>query len=209
MVRYKLPDLPYDYSDLEPIIARRIMELHHTKHHKAYVDGANAGLEALKSSEDKGPKEVRAIQRTFSFNLNGHILHTIFWNVMKPPEDNNRPGGEIEDALEKNFGSFEAFRDLFSKTAVSVEGVGWAVLYTDGENLTVGYVEKHNLNHITGFRPILVLDVWEHAYYLQYENRRKEYVENWWNVVNWDVVEKLYKKDFTVADLLREFGGID
>ncbi len=192
MKKLELPPLPYSYDALEPVISRKIMELHHDKHHAAYVKGANAALEKLEKAR-KGEMEinVREVLRDLSFNLNGHILHSIFWNNMRPPQENNRPGGEIEDLIVKNFGSFEAFQQEFSKAAASVEGVGWAILAKDEENnLYVVQIEKHNLMHIAGLKPILVIDVWEHAYYLDYLNKRAEYVNNWWQVVNWDDVEK-------------------
>ncbi len=194
MKRVTLPELPYAYDALEPVISRRIMELHHSKHHAGYVKGANAAMEKLEAYyEGDTTIDIRAVMRDFSFHMNGHILHSIFWNNMRPPRD-DEPGGELRDFIESSFGSVGTFKRVFSEVAKSVEGVGWAVAYTDGKEIYVGYVEKHNLYHIAGFKPILVLDVWEHAYYLQYENRRAEYVENWWNVVNWDDVEKRLKE---------------
>jgi Fe-Mn family superoxide dismutase len=173
------------------------MELHHDKHHLAYVNGANAALEKLEKARKDSSVQInyREVLRDLSFNLNGHVLHTIFWNNMKSPENNNKPGGKIGDAIDKNFGSFEAFKKEFSETAKSVEGSGWAVLTSDEKgNLFIFNIEKHNLMHIAGFNPLLVLDVWEHAYYLQYKNNRASYVENFFSIINWTDVEKRFKK---------------
>ena len=192
IMKVELPPLPYAYNALEPVISARIMELHHDKHHAGYVKGANAAFEKLEKAR-KGELEIntREVLRDLSFHLNGHILHSIFWKNLKPPEENNTPGGKIADLIDKSFGSFEAFKKEFSATAKSVEGVGWAVLYScpHKEHLIISGIEKHNLMHIAGYKPILVLDVWEHAYYLQYENRRGEYVDNFFKIINWDDVE--------------------
>jgi Fe-Mn family superoxide dismutase len=192
ITKIELPPLPYKYNALEPVISQKIMELHHDKHHKSYVDGANAALEKLEKYR-KGEIEidVRATLRDLSFHMNGHVLHSIFWHNMNPPEENNKPGGKMGDLINKVFGSFESFKKEFSNAAKSVEGSGWAVLVKDEkDNLYVFQIEKHNLMHVVGFKPLLVLDVWEHAYYLDYLNDRGKYVDNWWKVVNWDDVEK-------------------
>jgi superoxide dismutase, Fe-Mn family len=192
IAKIELPLLPYKYNALEPIISQKIMELHHDKHHKSYVDGANAALEKLEKYR-KGEIEidVRATLRDLSFHMNGHVLHSIFWPNMKPPEENNKPEGKIADLINKVFGSFESFKKEFSNAAKSVEGSGWAVLVKDEkDNLYVFQIEKHNLMHVAGFKPLLVLDVWEHSYYLDYLNDRGKYVDSWWKVVNWDDVEK-------------------
>jgi Fe-Mn family superoxide dismutase len=197
IAKIELPPLPYKYNALEPVISQKIMELHHGKHHKSYVDGANAALEKLEKYR-KGEMEidVRATLRDLSFHMNGHVLHSIFWHNMKPPEENSKPGGKIGDLINKVFGSFESFKKEFSNAAKSVEGSGWAVLIKDEkDNLYVFQIEKHNLMHVAGFKPLLVLDVWEHAYYLDYLNDRGKYVDNWWKVVNWDDVEKRFSGD--------------
>ena len=196
MKRLELPPLPYDYGALEPVISRRIMELHHDKHHAGYVKGANAAMEKLERAR-KGEVEInyREVLRDLTFHMNGHILHSIFWKNMRPPEENNRPGGAIGDAIEREWGSFETFKKEFSTVAKGVEGVGWAILAASPEReLVVVGIEKHNLMHIAGFTPLLVLDVWEHAYYLQYENRRAEYVEGFFSIINWDDVEQRFSK---------------
>jgi len=173
--------LPYPIEALEPVISRKIMELHHDKHYVAYVNGANAALEK--------PAKNREVIRDFSFNYNGAKIHEIFFTNMRKLRENNLPEGKILETINSNFGSFENFQKEFSLAATSVEGSGWAVLWKDIENnLTIGQLEKHNLLGLNGMTPILVLDVWEHAYYLDYLNDRKKYVENWWKIVNWDDV---------------------
>jgi len=166
--------LPYEYNALEPVISKQIMELHHDKHYVNYVNAFNALLDQGKIS---------------SFNYNGAILHDLFWNNMKKPIDNNKAGGTLLKQLETDFGSFESFQQEFSTAATTVESAGWAVLWKTPMGLAVGQLEKHNLLGLNGATPVLVLDVWEHAYYLQYLNDRKSYVEKWWNVVNWQDVE--------------------
>ncbi|RME79677.1 MAG: superoxide dismutase [Methanobacteriota archaeon] len=193
-MRYELPALPYSYEELEPVISAEIMRLHHDIHHAGYVKGANTALEKLEKAR-KGEMQIntREVLRDLSFNVNGHVLHSIFWPNMKSREENNKPGSNIGDAIDKNFGSFEAFKKEFSAAAKSVEGSGWATLSKDKDgNLFVLGIEKHNLMHIAGYEPILVLDVWEHAYYLQYKNKRADYVEQWWSIVNWEDVDRRY-----------------
>jgi superoxide dismutase, Fe-Mn family len=160
--------LPYAYDTLEPVISKKIMELHHDKHYAAYVNNFNAALEQGKIS---------------SFNYNGAVIHDLFWNNMRKPQENNLPP-------EGMFPNFEKFKTEFSTAAVTVEGSGWAVLWKTENGLMIGQLEKHNLLGLNGAIPILALDVWEHAYYLDYLNDRKSYVEKWWNVVNWDDVGK-------------------
>jgi len=191
MKQLQLSPLPYGYEALEPVISRQIMELHHDKHHLAYVNGANAAAEKLEKAR-KGEIEInyREVMRDYSFNYNGAVMHDLFWKIMRAPQENNLPEGKIAEMIDKNFGSFEAFRKEFSQAAISAEGSGWAVLWKDAENnLSVGQLEKHNLLALNDQKPILALDVWEHAYYLQYLNNRAEYVEKWWQVVNWSAVE--------------------
>ena len=178
--------LPYSYEELEPVISKQIMELHHDKHYAAYVNGANAAIEKL----DKN----REVMRDFSFNYNGAKIHEVFFANMRKYRENNIPEAKILETINLSFGSFENFQKEFSLAATSVEGSGWAVLWKDEENnLVIGQLEKHNLLGLNGMTPILVLDVWEHAYYLDYLNDRKTYVEKWWNVVNWSDVEQRLK----------------
>jgi Fe-Mn family superoxide dismutase len=177
--------LPYAYEELEPVISRKIMELHHDKHYTAYVNGANGALEKIEKN--------REVMRDFSFNYNGAKLHELFFDNLRKARENNLPTGKILEAINLNFGSFENFQKEFSQAAVSVEGSGWAVLWKDEDNnLTIGQLEKHNLLGMNDMKPILVLDVWEHAYYLDYLNDRKTFVDNFWKIINWDDVEKRY-----------------
>jgi Fe-Mn family superoxide dismutase len=198
MKKYELPPLPYSYEALEPYISREIMTLHHTKHHQAYVTGANAALERLeKQRKGENPENVRGILRDLSFNLSGHKLHAVFWPNMAPSgKGGGTPGGRLADQINRDFGSFEAFKKQFSDAAKNVEAVGWAILTYDAESdiLLIYQVEKQNFMHPPDLPLILTLDVWEHAYYLQYKNDRASYVDNWWNVVNWDDVEKRFAK---------------
>jgi Fe-Mn family superoxide dismutase len=174
------------------------MTLHHTKHHQAYVNGANAALEKIeKASRGELEIDVRAVLRDLSFNLDGHKLHSIFWPNMAPPgKGGGKPGGGIADRIEKEFGGFDRFKKLFSDAAKTVEGVGWALLLYDPETdrLVLTQIEKQNLMHLAQLPILLSLDVWEHAYYLQYKNDRASYVDAWWQVVNWDDVEKRFSK---------------
>jgi Fe-Mn family superoxide dismutase len=198
MKKYELPPLPYSYEALEPYISREIMTLHHTKHHQAYVTGVNAALERLeKQRKGENPENVRGILRDLSFNLSGHKLHAVFWPNMAPSgKGGGTPGGSLADQINRDFGSFEAFKKQFSDAAKNVEAVGWAILTYDAESdtLLIYQVEKQNFMHPPDLPLILTLDVWEHAYYLQYKNDRASYVDNWWNVVNWDDVEKRFAK---------------
>jgi len=198
MKKFELLPLPYKYEALQPVISKEIMTLHHDKHHMAYVNGANAAIEKLeKSRRGEAEIDLKATVRDLSFNVNGHILHEIFWPNMAPSgKGGGKPGGKIADQLNKDFGTFEAFTKEFGSAAKAVEGSGWAVLVWEPESKQtfIMQIEKHNLAHIVGAKPLLVLDVWEHAYYLDYKNDRGKYVDSWWNVVNWDDVEKRLSK---------------
>ncbi len=188
-----LPLLPYSYNALEPVISQKIMELHHDKHHAAYVNAGNIALEKLEKirlGEMEG--NLREVMRDFSFNYNGALLHSLFWQMMRPAQENNAPDEKVRQAIDENFGSFDNFKKEFSGAATSVEGSGWAVLWKDKEGrLMAGQLEKHNLLGLNDMVPILVLDVWEHAYYLDYLNDKASYVEKWWQVVNWDYVRHI------------------
>ena len=192
--RYELPKLPYDYGALEPYISAQIMQLHHDKHHLAYVNGANGALDKLEKAR-KGELQIdtKAVLRDYSFNFNGHVLHSAFWQCMAPSGKGvgGTPSGMIADRIKADFTSFEAFKAQFSDAAKTVEGGGWALLVYEPEtdSLVIAQVEKHNLGHLAALPALLVLDVWEHAYYLQYLNDRGKFVESWWNVVNWGYVE--------------------
>ncbi len=196
--KYALPELPYKYNALEPVISEQIMTLHHQKHHQAYVSGANAALERMeKARRGENPENIRGILRDLSFNLSGHKLHAVFWPNMAPQgKGGGKPGGSIADHINKDFGSFDSFKKQFSDAAKNVEGAGWAVLTHDHEtnSLLIYQVEKQNFMHPPSLPMLLTLDVWEHAYYLKYLNDRAAYVDAWWNVANWDDAEKRLEK---------------
>jgi superoxide dismutase, Fe-Mn family len=192
---YELPPLPYEYDALEPSIDAKIMKLHHDKHHQGYVDGANAALEKLSEMRQSGNfSDVKAVKRDLSFNLSGHVNHSVFWQNMSP-NGGGEPSGEFAAALDQHFGSFDGFKQDFSAAAKSVEGSGWGMLVYDhvADKPIVIQAENHNDIAVQGSTPLLVLDVWEHAYYLQYENDRGKYVDNFWNVVDWNDVANRYE----------------
>jgi len=195
--KYVLPDLPYKYNALEPVISEQIMTLHHDKHHAAYVNGANAALEKLYKGRPAGLQgvDVKAILRDLAFNASGHSMHSIFWPNMKP-SGGGKPGGKLVDQINKDFGSFDSFKLQFGNAAKTVEGSGWGILAYDqlSDQLLTLQAEKHQNLTAQATVPILVLDVWEHAYYLQYKNDRAAYVDKWWDVVNWSDVENRFDK---------------
>ncbi len=187
MKPYELPALDYDYSALEPHYSARVLELHHDKHHKAYVDGVNATLEKLAGARASGDlSSIVGLEKTLAFNLSGHVLHTLFWKNLSP-HGGDRPEGDLSAALDEFFGSFDAFKKQLSQATSTVQGSGWGALTWEplGERLFIEQIYDHQGNVGQGGVPLLVLDAWEHAYYLQYENRRAEYVDAIWNVVNW------------------------
>lgn len=188
--RFELPDLPYGYDALAPVISKDTMMLHHTRHHLAYVTGANAAMDRLEKARAGEGFEIdyKATFRDLSFHLNGHKLHTIFWANMHKASEDNMPSGQLLTKIEEQFGSFDNFKNEFSGAAKSVEGSGWAALVRDGEDLHVLQIQNQNLMNIVETKPLLLLDVWEHAYYLDYQNDRGKYVDAWWALVNWDDV---------------------
>lgn len=193
-MKYTLSPLPYSYEALEPVISKEIMTLHHDKHHAAYVTGANAALEKLEKyrAGELPDLDVKAVSRDLSFHVSGHLLHELFWQVMQPAGAKYKIIPVLEDAIITSFVTFEAFQKQFSAVAKSVEGSGWAVMYaTPEKELIILSIEKHNLNHLPGLKPVLALDVWEHAYYLDYKNDRGAYVDKWWEIVNWSKVAEL------------------
>ena len=193
---HKLPTLPYDYSALEPHIDTRTMTIHHDKHHQAYVNNFNKALEGypelqdmmtlqLLSDLDSVPKEIRAAVRNHG---GGHANHTMFWNSLDNAEG-DAPNGELAEAIGEAFGSFSDFKEAFSKAATTLFGAGWTWLCVDGEGKLLITTTANQDNPVSqGLIPLLGLDVWEHAYYLKYENRRADYVVAWWNVVSWEFV---------------------
>ncbi|MFD9941240.1 superoxide dismutase [Nonomuraea sp. NPDC059023] len=194
MGQYTLPDMPYDYAALEPAITGEILELHHAKHHAAYVKGANDTLDRLAEARDKGEfGGLVGLEKTYAFNLSGHVLHTIFWQNLSP-DGGDRPDGELGDAITEHFGSFEAFQKQLTTATATVQGSGWGVLAWEplGRRLVVEQVYDHHGNVGMNTTPLLVFDAWEHAYYLQYRNVRPDYVQKLWGLINWDDVITRY-----------------
>jgi len=193
MPQYTLPDLRYDYGALEPHISGRIMELHHDKHHAAYVRGANTTLEKLDEARDKEDySRLTALEKALAFNLSGHVLHSIFWQNLSP-KSGGRPSGELAAAIQEHFGSFEKLKRQLNEVASTIMGSGWAALVWEplGSRLLTTQIYDHQSNLNQGGIPLLVLDAWEHAFYLQYENRKADFFEAVWNVWNWgDVAER-------------------
>jgi superoxide dismutase, Fe-Mn family len=190
MTKYTLPDLAYDYAALEPHLSARILELHHDKHHAAYVKGANTVLEKLEEARSSGDfGSINQLEKNLAFHLSGHVLHSIFWLNMSP-DGGGKPDGELGDAVDEHLGSFDACQAQLTEAAMNVQGSGWGALSWEpvGQRLIVEQVYDHQGNVGQGGPPLLVLDMWEHAYYLQYENRKAEWVDAFWNVVNWDDV---------------------
>ncbi|AVX08750.1 MULTISPECIES: superoxide dismutase [Priestia] len=193
--RHELPPLGYSYSALEPYINREIMRLHHSKHHQSYVDGLNKAELMLQQARNTNNFDlIKHWEREAAFHGSGHYLHTIFWEIMSP-EGGGRPRRQLLQQLQKDFGSYEKFMMHFSQAAKKVEGVGWAILVWSprSRKLEVLQAERHQLLTQWDTIPLLVLDVWEHAYYLQYRNERDPYVDNWWKIVYWPNVEKRFE----------------
>jgi Fe-Mn family superoxide dismutase len=195
---FQVPALPYDYAALEPHIDEQTMRLHHDKHHQTYVDKANAALEGTEwadlpveevlSSLDRLPEDKRTPVRN---NAGGHANHTLFWEIMSP-NGGGEPSGALGDAINAAFGDFESFRQQLSDAAVNQFGSGWGWLVKDGSELLVRPSANQDSPLLQGQTPLLGVDVWEHAYYLRYQNRRPDYVAAWWNVVNWDEVARRF-----------------
>jgi Fe-Mn family superoxide dismutase len=194
MATYTLPELSYDYGALEPHISGRIMELHHSKHHATYVGGANTALEQLAEARSTGNfGSINKLEKDLAFNLGGHTNHSIFCTNLTPAGQ-ERPEGEIAAAIEEHFGSFEGFQGQFNAAALGIQGSGWAGLFWDsiGENLIIQQFFDQQSQFAAGTVPILLLDMWEHAFYLDYQNVKADYVKAFWNIVNWDnVAERL------------------
>lgn len=184
---YDLPELPFENGALEPVISKKQLSIHHGKHHRGYVDKANGLLKQI----DDGGFDSKNIAKSLSFNVGGHILHSLFWENLRPQQENNMPSEDINQALNKQYENFEAFKKNFSDLAMTVEGSGWAALtycpMTD--RLLLTQIEKHNLYLYPGHKIIMVLDMWEHAYYLDYQNEKEEYIKAFWKIVNWDKIK--------------------
>ena len=199
MADYSLPDLPYDYGDLEPSISGQIMELHHSKHHQAYVAGTNTALEQLAEARSANTLgTVNMLQKNLAFNLAGHVNHSVFWTNMSP-DGGDKPTGELASAIDEFFGTFDAFRAHFAAAALGIQGSGWTILAWEsiGQKLIIEQLYDHQGNLAVGTVPLLLLDMWEHAFYLQYKNVKADYAKAWWNVVNWADVQARYNRAVT------------
>jgi Fe-Mn family superoxide dismutase len=202
MAEYTLPELGYDYGALAPSISGQIMELHHSKHHQAYVTGANAALAGLASAREAGDlANINKLEKDLAFNLGGHVNHSIFWTNMSP-DGGDKPTGELAAAIDDQFGSFDKFVAHFTAVALGVQGSGWAVLAYDsiGKNITIFQLFDQQGNVPLGLVPLLMLDVWEHAYYLDYKNVRADYVKAFWNIVDWSNVQKRFTAASEMTD---------
>ncbi len=193
---YQLPPLPYGYADLEPFMDAQTLKLHHDIHHAGYVKGANAGVAELEQIRQQGGdaiQRVRAVTQALAFNLSGHVLHTLFWESMKKDGGGDPPAGsQTAKLIQRDFGNLEAFRAQLAAAAAQVQGSGWAVLCWEplARRLLVLQAEKHENQGVWGAVPLLALDVWEHAYYLKYQNKRTEFIQAFLQLVNWDAVEQ-------------------
>ncbi|MFY9262871.1 MAG: superoxide dismutase [Actinomycetaceae bacterium] len=205
MAHYTLPELDYAYDALEPHISAQIMELHHTKHHAAYVAGANAALDNLAAAREAGDlSKVNQFSKDLAFNLGGHTNHSVFWKNLSP-NGGGEPEGELAQAINESFGSFDAFQKHFTAAAMGIQGSGWAVLAYDTftKKLNVLQLFDQQSNVPVGTVPVFMLDMWEHAFYLDYLNVKADYVKAVWNVVNWDdVAARLAKAKDKYNDLI-------
>jgi len=196
MKPYELPPLDYDYAALEPHYSARILELHHDKHHKAYVDGANTTLDKLgeaRATDDYG--SINMLQKNLAFHLSGHVLHSMFWENLSP-DGGGKPEGELASAIDEGFGTFEGLKSQLTESALNVQGSGWGALTWEplGQRLIVEQVYDHQSNVGQGAPPLLVLDMWEHAYYLQYKNVKADWVKAFWEIVNWPDVASRFER---------------
>jgi Fe-Mn family superoxide dismutase len=200
LMMYSLPDLGYDYGALEPHLSARVLELHHDKHHKAYVDGANQVLEKLANARETSDfGSINQLEKNLAFHLSGHILHSIFWKNLSP-SGGGKPAGDLASAVDEHLGSFDGFKAQLTEAAMNVQGSGWGALSWEpvGQRLIVEQVYDHQGNVGQGGPPLLVLDMWEHAYYLQYENRKAEWVDAYWELIDWDDVATRFAAATTI-----------
>ncbi|GAC57659.1 superoxide dismutase [Gordonia hirsuta DSM 44140 = NBRC 16056] len=202
MAVYTLPDLDYDYGALEPHISGKIMELHHDKHHAAYVAGANTALEKMEEARDAGDiaGKVFGLSANLGFHLGGHTNHSIFWKNLSP-NGGGEPEGDLKDAIDRDFGGFDKFKAHFTAAATTLQGSGWAILGYDtiGKRLVIEQLTDQSGNTSAALIPVVMLDMWEHAFYLDYQNVKPDYVKAWWNVVNWEDAAARYGRA-TAAD---------
>jgi Fe-Mn family superoxide dismutase len=195
MAKYVLPDLPYDYAALEPAISGQIMELHHDKHHQTYVTAANDTIDKLAAARESGDYgSIVGLQKTLAFNLAGHAMHTVFWPNLSP-DGGDKPEGELAAAVDEYFGSFDKLRAHVTAAAMTIQGSGWAALSWDplGSQLIVHQIYDHQANMSMSSAPLFVIDMWEHAFYLQYKNVKADYVKNIWSIVNWSDIGKRFE----------------
>ncbi len=191
--QHKLPPLPYPYNALEPVISQNTLKIHHDKHHKAYVDGLNKAEIALLDARNKNDFElIKYLENEIAFNGSGHILHSIFWTVIAPLGRGGQPGPATSNNINRYFGSFNAFKEQLKSASEKVEGSGWGILTWQPTwgRLEILQCEKHQNHTQWSGIPVLVCDVWEHAYYLDYQNERKKFIDSWWNLINWYEVER-------------------
>ncbi|MBI2459119.1 MAG: superoxide dismutase [Parcubacteria group bacterium] len=194
---YQLPELSYGYGELSPFISEEQLKLHHDKHHLAYVNGANSLLEKLaKARQENSDLDLKAALKELSFHLGGHVLHSLFWRNLAPVAKGGggEPAGILAEKINNEFGDFQRFKKEFTQAALTVEGSGWAALgqSLDDGRLLVMQIEKHNINLLPQFKILLVLDLWEHAYYLDYKNERAKFIEVFWKIVSWSEAEKKF-----------------
>jgi superoxide dismutase, Fe-Mn family len=201
MTKYALPDLPYDYGALEPHVSAKIMQLHHDKHHKGYVDGANQTLEALEEARNKSDfARIAALEHQLGFHISGHVLHSLFWKNLSP-NGGGTPTGPLASAIDRDFGGFDKFKQQLTKAAATCMGSGWGALVFESLSgrLTTVQIHDHESQTIQGSLPLLVFDAWEHAWYLQYLNEKAKFFDALWNVVNWKDVSERYERIRNVA----------
>ena len=195
MTKYTLPDLAYDFAALEPHISGRIMQLHHGKHHAAYVTGANATLDLMAEAREKNDLTwINKLQKDLAFNLGGHVNHSIFWKNLSA-SGGDKPTGELAAAIDEYFGSFDGFRAHFSANAMGIQGSGWSILAWDvlGQRLIIEQLFDQQGNLVAASVPLLMLDMWEHAFYLDYQNVKADYVAAFWNIVSWQDVQARFE----------------
>jgi len=206
MATYILPDLRYDYGALEPHVSGRIMELHHDKHHAGYVKGANDTLEQLHEARVKGDfTRLAALERSLAFNLSGHVLHSLFWQNLAP-QGEEQPHGALAEAIDRDFGNFDTFKQQMTQAASTIMGSGWAALIWEpvGGCLLTTQIYDHQSNLSQAGVPLMVLDAWEHAYYLQYENRKADFFQAAWHVWNWTDVGQRFETAKRVSITLND-----
>ncbi len=191
---YSLPKLPYGYKDLEPYISEEQLTIHHQKHHAAYIKGANAIFEKMEKARKEGVDlDMKATLKELSFHIGGHVLHSLFWQNLAPVDKGGRePQGKLAEVINEEFGDFERLKREFTQATASIEGSGWAALTLDKKTGRPGIrqIEKHNLNMYPNFKLLMVIDFWEHAYYIDYKNEKAKFIDAFWSVVNWQEVAK-------------------